>query len=833
MSSFSGNLSQFVSKSKKDKRLESKKMKALALLKLIESNHDVGSLSEKAKKEPPAKKARLDAGHSESSEKQEAKDSSSSCSSDSDDNSLEKPPASAAVTDDAEYAKVRQVLRAQQKWAEYDAAHGKTEQQTKKALRNGPTFSLTPRNLLPFAKLEENEAPDKLKDSLPPLFIADLQHLLLLALLQKISFWAPRWCRLVRSGKLTSVVLVVLKDVSIQDFEDNPDSFPFLKNGFKHHAEMVSPTQYSSSFDQDMCAVPLSISQMKKYTNRKDVRDKILKLISNTLEKSSTQGEKEYTSDDSSCSEEQTSSSPEIIKQSCPDEKQKNGEEEEEAGGNEMESQKLQEKEQFPRTSLLLSTLQMMEEGYPMPVDVKNKRYSDYSFSNERYTPPSLTSPMFAVDCEMCQTKEREAELTRVSVVDERRVVVYDQLVKPYNKITNYLTRFSGMTEELLEPVTKRLEDVRKEISDLLPPDAILCGQSLWNDLNALKLFHPYVIDTSVVFNQSGDKKVKCGLRRLTYNFLGRAIQGSEKGHCSIEDAKATMDLAKLKLRKNIEFGDAMLGGVYFPDIKTYFNNPSQAQNVDETFSSHALLTDFETFPPSDVLTTSEQQPQCDQKPEPCMNSAPTEDSEHSTVNGRDRLSLETNSVGGDGLGVNGGTVRQEKGLEEGGDCGQRKTSKEQEVGGEKDMHQREVFFQQEGSTMMFSLFEVLADNKKSSGLVGHEDFVNKFQSRPKLECVNAEDDCDACTKALTSSREKDFTWLELRAFADFLPSKGSCSGDDPCQSEKRKLTFFQLDEQVRQFVAKLQERSLVTVVMTGRYSEGQHLNAATFVKIT
>lgn len=47
------------------------------------------------------------------------------------------------------------------------------------------------------------------------------------------------------------------------------------------------------------------------------------------------------------------------------------------------------------------------------------------------------------------------------------------------------------------------------------------------------------------------------------------------------------------------------------------------------------------------------------------------------------------------------------------------------------------------------------------------------------------------------------------------------------------QLTFFQLDEQVRQFVAKLQERSLVTVVMTGRYSEGQHLNAATFVKIT
>ena len=44
------------------------------------------------------------------------------------------------------------------------------------------------------------------------------------------------------------------------------------------------------------------------------------------------------------------------------------------------------------------------------------------------------------------------------------------------------------MTAELLAPVTKRVEDVRREIKDLLPPDAILCGQSLWNDLNALKV---------------------------------------------------------------------------------------------------------------------------------------------------------------------------------------------------------------------------------------------------------------------------------------------------------------------------------------------------------
>ena len=54
------------------------------------------------------------------------------------------------------------------------------------------------------------------------------------------------------------------------------------------------------------------------------------------------------------------------------------------------------------------------------------------------------------------------------------------------------------MTAELLEPVTKRVEEVRREIRDLLPSDAILCGQSLWNDLNALKVQNVVFLCVSV-----------------------------------------------------------------------------------------------------------------------------------------------------------------------------------------------------------------------------------------------------------------------------------------------------------------------------------------------
>ncbi|OZJ03529.1 hypothetical protein BZG36_03415 [Bifiguratus adelaidae] len=210
----------------------------------------------------------------------------------------------------------------------------------------------------------------------------------------------------------------------------------------------------------------------------------------------------------------------------------------------------------------ILTAAQLKDEDYPLPPILSGKPLEPGWVQTE---PPAgkdvrecgldKKKRLIGMDCEMVLTVDGP-QVARVSLIGEDGKSLLDELVRPSVPVTDYLTQYSGMTAERLSQTTKNLADIQKDLLRLINFDVILTGHSLHGDLRVLKLVHPYIIDTSILYHHTRGPPYKPSLKWLAEKWLKRTIQNNAlAGHDSAEDALASLDLLKLKLKKSPEFG--------------------------------------------------------------------------------------------------------------------------------------------------------------------------------------------------------------------------------------------------------------------------------------
>ncbi|XP_077382444.1 interferon-stimulated 20 kDa exonuclease-like 2 isoform X2 [Festucalex cinctus] len=187
-----------------------------------------------------------------------------------------------------------------------------------------------------------------------------------------------------------------------------------------------------------------------------------------------------------------------------------------------------------------------------MNADAKASKPKSKPIPMSRCQPTRLPSKYLAMDCEMVGTgpKGSISQLARCSIVSYEGDVVYDKFINPSVPVTDYRTRWSGIHAGDLRKATP-FNQARKEILKLLAGKVVI-GHAVHNDFHVLQYTHPAALtrDTSripLLNRRAGFEEKGCAsLKKLTKAIFNRDIQTGQRGHSSVEDARATMELYKL-----------------------------------------------------------------------------------------------------------------------------------------------------------------------------------------------------------------------------------------------------------------------------------------------
>ncbi|KAK4224420.1 hypothetical protein QBC38DRAFT_485519 [Podospora fimiseda] len=246
-------------------------------------------------------------------------------------------------------------------------------------------------------------------------------------------------------------------------------------------------------------------------------------------------------------------------------------------------------------------------------------------------TPPNPEAPKnraVAFDCEMGYTVYG-LELIRVTATSwPDGATLLDVLVRPLGEIIDLNSRYSGVWPEDIAnaepwekgkpPVVddtetgegvdgvnkprKKMQIVpspmaaRDALFSLISPETPLIGHGLENDLNSIRIIHPTLVDTVLLFPTTSGLPMRMGLKKLMETKLNRAIQvektgeGVMGGHDSAEDARAAGELVRFKVME--KWKQMKLDGWTIREGGEVFEPPSDQQKKRKR-AERGLTTEF------------------------------------------------------------------------------------------------------------------------------------------------------------------------------------------------------------------------------------------------
>jgi len=182
-------------------------------------------------------------------------------------------------------------------------------------------------------------------------------------------------------------------------------------------------------------------------------------------------------------------------------------------------------------------------------IDINVVNFNTQYYTNENNLELPSNEQYVALDCEMVGVGPRKlSALGRCSIVDYSGVVLLDIYVQPELPITDYRTKWSGIKKYHMKKAIP-FEHAQNLIKEIIK-DKIIIGHSLHNDFNVLCLqqYNYKIRDTSTYIplriKAQMSTKGLVSLKNLTRILLGYNIQIGP--HCSVEDAKAAIELYKL-----------------------------------------------------------------------------------------------------------------------------------------------------------------------------------------------------------------------------------------------------------------------------------------------